>query len=201
MPDSNVAKMMAAKAKGKIFLEKRFSGRTENAGAGVPAFLGSLERVDQLPVVFGRKKGADFAHILKLEFDHPGPIIGILVRRARLIRERGVYFQNLSRERRIEIAHCLDALDHAEGLTPFERLAFRGKFHENHFPQSVLRVVRDADRGDLAFDVGPFVVFGVLLSAGNSMFGFCGKCNGWRVEIGGCSGSVLDATPVINSCL
>src|SRR5690606_30774544 len=66
-------------------------------------------------------------------------------------------------DRRVDVRHRLDRLHHGDALARAHGVARGGKLHEDHVPQLVLGVVRDADPGQPpVFQPEPLVFLGVL---------------------------------------
>jgi hypothetical protein len=58
---------------------------------------------------------------------------------------------------RVDVAGGLDGFHHGAGFPGLHRAAHGGQFDKHDVGQFVLRVVGDADGGDVAADADPFV--------------------------------------------
>jgi hypothetical protein len=82
--------------------------------------------LEQLFVVLVREQLAVLAGVARLELDHPALAVGRLVHQRGIRCELAVHLDHLARDRRVEVAHRLHRLDHAERLHRVQLLAHRG---------------------------------------------------------------------------
>ena len=79
----------------------------------------------------------------------------------RVVDDRLVDLHHLAGQRRIDVGGGLDAFHHGAGLAGGDlALQFR-QFDEHQVAELLLRVVGDADGGDVAVQPHPFVFLGV----------------------------------------
>jgi len=99
------------------------------------------------------------------DLHHPAVAVGILVDELGVVGEPLVDFDELSRERRVDVRHRLDRLDLGVGLILGELRADRGSIEVDDVAERVLRVPGDAEGRDIALDPRP-VVLGWYSSSG-----------------------------------
>src|SRR5207253_3149973 len=92
----------------------------------------------------------------------PGSVRGV-VDRLRFILQLAVGLDDFPRGGGVNLADGLHRLHRAKRFSRFNLGAWLGQFDKNHVAQFVLRVVGDADRGEVSFHLNPLMLFGVAV--------------------------------------
>src|SRR5208283_4210939 len=111
----------------------------------------------------GVQQGREFGGIREFHFHQPARAVRVGIQRLRLVLQRCVGLRQISACRSVNLAHRLDRFHRAKDLAGLQLGSGLGKFHEDDVAQFVLRVVRDADRGDAVLHNDPFMLFRVAV--------------------------------------
>src|SRR5713226_4769241 len=106
-------------------------------------------------------QAAEFALVCDLQLEKPRLAGGIRIDQRRLGCERAVDFQYFARNRRVDVGCRLDRFDYGGGFRLLQAAADLGQFDEHDVAELRLRIIGDADGGDVALDAEPFMVGGV----------------------------------------
>src|SRR3954447_11815278 len=116
-------------------------------------------------VIGGRKQRIQLARILQLNFEQPCAV-GVFVDLFRRSGQVGIYFGYGSGRRGVKIGDGFHRLYGAKGFSGCDVGADLGQFDKDDVAERILRVSRDADRGDAALGFNPLVLFRVLVIRG-----------------------------------
>ena len=103
-------------------------------------------------------QAAEFALVRNLQLEEPGLAAGVGIHQRGLGGERLVDLEHFARDRRVDVGGGLDRFDHGGGFRLLQAAADLGQFDEHDVAELRLRVIGDADGGDIALDAEPFVV-------------------------------------------
>src|SRR5262249_41862092 len=127
---------------------------------------------DELLVLLRGQELVPLGLARRLDNEHPSLAVGILVDGLGLLSELAVDLDDLARDRRKEVRHRLDRLDHAKILRRRHLGADLRELDEDDVAELLLRVRRDADADALPFLLGPLVLTRVSEVLGNVRHSF-----------------------------
>jgi len=105
-------------------------------------------------------QAVEFAFVGDLHLEKPRLAAGVGIDQSRLGGERVIDLDYFARDWRVDVGGGLDGFDHRGGFRLLQAAADLRQFDEHDVAELRLRVIGDADGGDVALDGEPFVVVG-----------------------------------------